>query len=217
MGGRKTGGSNWRNWRVTKAYLVTYNLLLAYAWGSFLWAISRAILREVAKLQRADFGAVHSRSAAQHLIQVEFLALLDVLHALLKLTRSSPAAGLLLLVIRLGTAYFGSIGTASFAGHPWTHAGFAAMAFAWSLADVIRYLVYLQDWLAGGRRVGGALTWLRYNLFLVLIPVGAVGETLQMVAYAKHLQAAGSKWSYAVWALITLAFPCIRPRATSCP
>ncbi|KAL3453903.1 protein-tyrosine phosphatase-like protein [Aspergillus insuetus] len=53
-------------------------------------------------------------------------------------------------------------------------AAYPAMLFAWSTADVVRYLYFSV--LLAGDPVPRALKWLRYSLFLVLYPIGIGSE-----------------------------------------
>ena len=45
---------------------------------------------------------------------------------------------------------------------------------AWALTEIIRYPYYLSSLL---NVKPGLLTWLRYNMFIILYPMGGVGET----------------------------------------
>lgn len=61
---------------------------------------------------------------------------------------------------------------------------YAAMLFAWSLADVVRYS-YFVILLTGSVTVPGWLKWLRYSLFFVLYPIGIGGEWFLMYSAAR--------------------------------
>lgn len=51
---------------------------------------------------------------------------------------------------------------------------YASMLTAWSLTEVIRYSYFAMNIFYG--RVPGFLTWLRYNTFFVLYPMGISSE-----------------------------------------
>ncbi|KAG2226785.1 hypothetical protein INT45_005750 [Circinella minor] len=67
-----------------------------------------------------------------------------------------------------------------------THWAFSTMMIAWSVTECIRYSYYALNLIG---QVPKALTWARYNFFLVLYPLG-VGSELTMVyqalSYAKE-------------------------------
>lgn len=57
------------------------------------------------------------------------------------------------------------------AGH---NPAYASMLTAWSITEVIRYSYFALNILYG--KVPGVLTWLRYNTFFVLYPLGIGSE-----------------------------------------
>ena len=73
---------------------------------------------------------------------------------------------------------------------------YSTMLLAWSVTEVIRYSYFVLN-LRG--HVPGFVTWLRYNTFYVLYPVGILSE---MVMVLKSIGPAGREWGAgAQWAL----------------
>jgi len=98
---------------------------------------------------------------------VQSLALLEVIHAALKITPSSISFTALQIMARLIYAwYLLDLGMHYFHNQ----APFLVLIMAWSLADAVRALYYLLP-----NKLTGAL---RYNFFLVLYPVGQTIEVL---------------------------------------
>lgn len=104
---------------------------------------------------------------------------------------------------RLFAAWFGAAVTARApAAAPHVAWAFVAMAAAWALADLSRYLCYVESNWAGGRT-----TWLqrvRYSQFLVLYPVGAAAEAVLINAARRLAVPPGSVPDYLVLGLLGL-------------
>jgi len=84
---------------------------------------------------------------------------------------------------------------------------FIAMATAWSLADIIRYLFYFSEaiWPSSGKP--GLLRKLRYSAFILLYPIGAASEVL-LVEGARRMQVMKGvfPWNHAVLGILA-AYP----------
>ncbi len=99
--------------------------------------------------------------------------------------------------------YFGSLTlTSALKVSDLTAWSFVAMAVAWSIADIIRYAFYVESLLYPGDNRVSTLKRLRYSLFLVLYPVGASAEGIQVYSARLIKLAAGS---FAYGPLITAA------------
>jgi very-long-chain (3R)-3-hydroxyacyl-CoA dehydratase len=59
------------------------------------------------------------------------------------------------------------------------HWSYITLSLAWSITEIVRYFFYAQSIVSKGEPPR-ALTWLRYNLFFVLYPLG-VGSELAMI------------------------------------
>lgn len=60
-----------------------------------------------------------------------------------------------------------------------TSAAYITLCVSWSITEIVRYLFYSQSIVTNGNPPK-LLTWLRYNLFFVLYPLG-VGSELTMI------------------------------------
>ena len=63
--------------------------------------------------------------------------------------------------------------------------GVAMLLFAWTITEIVRYSFYLFTLLGG---VPYILKWLRYTLFIILYPIGVVGEVLTVYASLKPVK-----------------------------
>ncbi|KAI4197813.1 MAG: hypothetical protein LQ346_002910 [Caloplaca aetnensis] len=78
---------------------------------------------------------------------------------------------------------------------------YSSMLVAWSATEVVRYSYFVLN-LRGS--VPGFMTWLRYNMFYVLYPVGITSEC---VLVWKASQAAGEPWRWVGWTVLGLYVP----------
>jgi very-long-chain (3R)-3-hydroxyacyl-CoA dehydratase len=118
------------------------------------------------------------------------LALLEVVHAALKLVRSNPFLNFLQIVSRLVVVWgivnlFPTVSvfrTDNYFIHLKEYlsnlkskecVGVLMICFAWSITEIVRYSYYALNILDC---VPYILTWLRYSLFIVLYPFGVAGE-----------------------------------------
>ncbi len=163
-------------------YLLLYNGLCFVLWTTI--TLRAAFL----------IPALHSHSKLEGLFEALFpllkwtqtLALLEVLHSLVGLVRASPlttamqVASRILVVwgvlhlypqIVVSTNAFGRPGP----GMPGGAYAFAGCVMAWGITEIIRYgfFVYKEGVSAV---IPSWLTWLRYNTFFVLYPIGISSE-----------------------------------------
>jgi len=118
------------------------------------------------------------------------IALLEVVHAVVGLVRASPVTTAMqvasrILVVWVVLDRFPQIVlTRNTYGRPAAGSvtgpiAFAGILIAWGVTEIIRYGFFV--WKAAiSERVPGALTWLRYNTFFVLYPIGISSECLLM-------------------------------------
>lgn len=93
-----------------------------------------------------------------------------------------------------------------------SHWSFSTMMIAWSIAECVRYSYYATNLLGAVPR---ALTWARYNFFLILYPTG-VGSELIMVYQALPYAKAWEPLYYYFLIVASLAYlPGKFPVATS--
>ena len=99
------------------------------------------------------------------------MAFLETAHAVLGISRSGAAASFAQWIgksnVLLGILYW----IPEVQNEPIT----AVLLFAWSSGEVVRYYFYLMSIVLHGQ-VPERLTWLRYNLFIPLYPIGMLAE-----------------------------------------
>jgi very-long-chain (3R)-3-hydroxyacyl-CoA dehydratase len=142
------------------------------------------------------------------------LAVLEIVHAALNLTPSSPVMTAIQVYSRVALVGVLNEFPETFATNPWP---IRAMLVAWTLAEVTRYVYYcfakfgeIQTSVkaamiamkkARGNELGEPkgsfkipypIVWLRYSLFLVLYPLGVSGEIGCLFHALKDIQAMGA-------------------------
>ncbi|GJE94430.1 PTPLA-domain-containing protein [Phanerochaete sordida] len=177
-----------------KAYLVAYNLVSAAGWAYVLFGAAAHLLDGRAPGTPAGwlaprFAAGHAleayvpaglapllrRAAATHAAvgartaAVQTLAVLEVVHALLRWVRSPlPTVGM-----QVFSRLFVVWGVVHFFPVTHTHPAYASMVLSWAFTEVVRYVFYACTLLG---TEPAALLWLRYTTFWVLYPTGASSE-----------------------------------------
>jgi very-long-chain (3R)-3-hydroxyacyl-CoA dehydratase len=146
-------------------YLIIYNTLSAFAWGFLLFNLGKSYFIDDAE----DYEILFSKTGF-YLAYLQTLALLEVLHAALGWVRS----GVMSNVIQIASRLF-VIWVAGVFGGSGKHWAYGMMSVAWALSDFTRYAYYLTQLTEISVP---ALKWARYNFFLVLYPVGTLGEAI---------------------------------------
>ena len=152
--------------KMVNGYLFLYNAASAVAWAYLMFSLGRSFFFDEPQNTRVLFG-----KTGMYLAYLQTFALLEVLHAALGLVRS----GVMSNVIQISSRLF-VIWVAAVMGETGKHWAYAMMATAWSISDFTRYAYYLTQL----TKVSccGCLKWARYNFFLVLYPVGTLGEAI---------------------------------------
>lgn len=151
--------------KMIRGYLIIYNSLSALAWSSLLFTLFKSFFLDAPHNHQILFS-----KTGMYLAYLQTVALLEVLHAALGWVRS----GVISNVIQIASRLF-VIWVAGVYGGSGKHWAYAMMAVAWSLSDLTRYAYYLTQ-LTG--TAAPFLKWARYNFFLVLYPVGTLGEAI---------------------------------------
>ncbi|KAF2087856.1 PTPLA-domain-containing protein [Saccharata proteae CBS 121410] len=177
-------------------YLIAYNAVSAFLWFSVL---ARVVTLTPIVGPRNVFGGVD-----EFVRWVQTLAVMEVAHAAFGIVRAPLLTTLMQVSSRLllvwGIAYpFPSSTSASIA--------FPSMLLAWSITEVIRY-TYFVFALRNNGSVPSVLTWLRYNTFYVLYPLGITSEcTLVYKAIEPAGREWGKGWAWALWAVLAVYVP----------
>jgi very-long-chain (3R)-3-hydroxyacyl-CoA dehydratase len=163
-------------------YLLLYNAISLALWGTIL---GRLILLIPALLAHNKLHGLFD-ALFPLLKYTQSLAILEVVHSLVGLVRASPlttsmqVASRLLLVWGVLDRYPAMVSTTNTWGRAakgldGADIAFAGMVLAWSVTEVIRYGFFVYT-LGVSPRLPSWLTWLRYNTFFVLYPIGISSE-----------------------------------------
>ncbi|KAJ2782236.1 hypothetical protein H4R18_002380 [Coemansia javaensis] len=163
---------------VAESYLIAYN---ATSFGGWAYVLVQTVL--YLGEHGADLGGLFGR-IGWPLICVQTCALLEVVHALAGLVRSSALTVLMQVYSRQLVVW----GTLFLFDCPEVRASYAlvAMVLAWSITECVRYSHYTLSLLDVS---APPLLYLRYTLFYVLYPTGVTGELLEMWAALPHATA----------------------------
>ncbi|KJZ74031.1 hypothetical protein HIM_06480 [Hirsutella minnesotensis 3608] len=142
-------------------YLVLYNFVSAIAWSVVL---GRTLV------MLSSFGHPYVYNAVGNWTKwTQTLAAMEVLHSLLGVVRA-PLFTTLMQVSSRFLLVWGVVHSYPYlASSPF----YSSMLIAWSVTEVIRYSYFALS-LSGS--LPSILTWLRYNTFFVLYPVGILSE-----------------------------------------
>lgn len=150
-----------------KKYLIVYNLALACGWSVLLvlYIINNCQLNPVTLI----------------LLNIcQFAAVLEIIHAILKIV-SSPVST---TIKQLSSRFFVVVLIDFLKADQYvTVAGITGLhliMFAWSITEIVRYSFYFFALIEKEIKL---LVFLRYTLFLVLYPMGVTGELLIIVSW----------------------------------
>ncbi|KAI4132660.1 MAG: hypothetical protein LQ338_000600 [Usnochroma carphineum] len=175
---------------VAKEYLSAYNSVCALLWLSVLGRV--LLLVPITGFQSVYEGAGDFTKWTQT------VAILEIFHSAFGLVRSPLPTTFLQVSSRL-LLVWAVVDSFPLATTPSPF--YSSMLLAWSATEVVRYSYFVLN-LRGS--VPGFMTWLRYNMFYVLYPVGIASEC---VLVWKASVAAGSQWRWIGWAVLGLYVP----------
>lgn len=158
-------------------YLLAYNTIAALGWALALFQIARHVCI-TGELQNAY------SSAGSTVALFQLLSVLEIAHAAFGLTSGSPLTAAMQWVGR-SNALYGVV-----AAVPTVQSSLAvgATLAAWAMSEVIRYPWYASSLLGV---CPYWLTWLRYSAFILLYPIGLLGEMCAMWLALPEIQAKG--------------------------
>lgn len=122
-------------------------------------------------MQFAGWSAVLATGKLDYLMWFQTIQLLEVLHCLLGLVKSSAFQTFMQILSRIIIVWVALV------PYPETREtiGLNMILWAWPLAETTRYLYYALNLLKLNLY---AVTWARYTFFIVLYPLGVSGELL---------------------------------------
>lgn len=178
---------------LNNTYLVAYNFVSAILW---LTVLGRVIT--IAPV--AGPGKVYQTSEAFARL-TQTVALAEVLHSLFGIVRAPIMTTLMQVASRILLVW--GIGY-NFPQVVATSPAYSSMLFAWSVTEVVRYS-YFVFFLGGG--VPSWLSWLRYNTFYVLYPLGVASETWLIYKAIEPTSEWNPLFGYALWAILAIYVP----------
>ncbi|MCJ1249000.1 hypothetical protein MMC30_006221 [Trapelia coarctata] len=173
-------------------YLILYNLVSAIAWASVL---GRVLLL----VPLVDFENVHG-GVGQFAKWTQTAAVLEIVHSALGIVRSPLLTTVMQVFSRLLLIWpIVHLHPAPTTPSPF----YSSMLLAWSVTEVIRYSYFVFN-LRGS--VPGFLTWLRYNTFYVLYPLGITSE-VALVWKASVSTEVGELEKWILWGILGVYVP----------
>jgi very-long-chain (3R)-3-hydroxyacyl-CoA dehydratase len=82
---------------------------------------------------------------------------------------------------------------------------YSTMLVAWSVTEVIRYSYFVFN--LSGIGVPKIWTWLRYNTFLVLYPLGIASECWLVYSAVPLARKLREEYAWALWAILAIYVP----------
>lgn len=176
-------------------YLKAYNLLSAFGWFTILCSVF--ILFPFTKQPNFFW------STRNWVTIVQTGAILEIIHSLLGFVKSP----ILTTVMQVSSRLLVVIGIFQFIPESTMCQSmvYLTLLMAWSITEIVRYLYYYFS-LVNKNQVPYILQWLRYNMFIVLYPMGVTSEliiifsslapALERFGYPLQLILAGSMLTY---------------------
>eukprot|EP01055_Gregarina_sp_Pseudo9_P000583 Gregarina_sp_Pseudo_9__582@NODE_1374_length_1655_cov_87_657797_g1283_i0_p1_GENE_NODE_1374_length_1655_cov_87_657797_g1283_i0NODE_1374_length_1655_cov_87_657797_g1283_i0_p1_ORF_typecomplete_len251_score57_83PTPLA/PF04387_14/9_2e54_NODE_1374_length_1655_cov_87_657797_g1283_i04911243 len=158
---------------VVKPYLIAYNVVSWLLWAKI--AIDLAFVRWLS----ADARTRAFPHIATQVKVAMTLALAEIAHAAFKFVRSDPATTAMQVLSRLHVIYI----VWNLVEETHSYRSSYVVCIAWTLSEIVRYLFYFVQLLTP--KVPEALKWLRYSAFIILYPMGILGEMLCMMQALK--------------------------------
>lgn len=159
---------------IGKLYLILYNFLQTIGWSYLFYQFVEYHIDS-----NPSKGSLYDK-VRWTVIIFQNAAVLEVVHAVLRLVPSSPiitmqqVASRVIVVCGVLMATVAARNTV----------GFPLLLTAWSITEIIRYSNYTLN-LVG--MVPHFIIWLRYTTFIVLYPLGVTGELLCLYAAAQEV------------------------------
>ncbi|KAM0722563.1 hypothetical protein Q7P37_002004 [Cladosporium fusiforme] len=177
-------------------YLTAYNLVSAALWLQIFYRV--LLILAVGGTWEDVFAG------ADGLVRnVQSIAVLEIVHAVFGIVRAPILTTLMQVASRFllvwGIAYFFPATTS-------VSSAFTTMLLAWSTTEVIRYGYFAYSLHFGA--VPSWLTWLRYNTFFILYPMGISSECwLVYSATEPARKQYGQEYEWALYAILAVYVP----------
>ncbi|KAK1979963.1 tyrosine phosphatase-like protein [Colletotrichum cereale] len=177
-------------------YLILYNFVSAVAWATVLG-------RTVALFALRGPHFVHL-GVGDWTRWTQTMAAMEVLHALLGPLAGVVRAPVFTTVMQVLSRFVLVWGVVY--PFPWLARStwYSSMLLAWSVTEVIRYSYFALN-LSGLQPK--PLTWLRYNTFFVLYPIGITSECALIYYAAEPAKQLGEVFPYVSYAILAVYVP----------
>jgi len=153
-------------------YLLVYNLLLAIGWALFL-------LHELLNGFMMDGISLLLLNICQG------MAALEILHAFFKWVSSPVFTTFIQVFSRLLVLVFVNLLAPDELIRVFGFSGVLLITIAWGVTEIVRYSYYLSSLL---NREIYALTFSRYTFFILLYPIGVIGEWMILLSVMQRNQ-----------------------------
>lgn len=199
-------------------YLLAYNAVSAALWAGVLYQTINIATHEVsvARKSSAFFGGQNSLGAIktglssgkvfagldQYTRMVQSLAGLEVLHSLTGIVRAPFVTTLMQVASRFLLVWLIALPFPQTTQH---NPAYTTMLVAWSVTEVIRYSYFVFN--LSGVGVPALWTWLRYNTFLVLYPMGIASECWLVYSAIPAAAKVREEFSWGLWAILAIYVP----------
>ncbi|GAB6028440.1 hypothetical protein CHUAL_002601 [Chamberlinius hualienensis] len=150
-----------------EAYLLLYNGIQCAGWAGVLYIM----IRHYAENETCN-GLWTSEENYVKIFQT--LAVAEILHAFYKIVPSNP----LVTAVQLFSRLFIVWGIVHSFARVHNSITIPIMLAAWSVTEIIRYMYYFLNII---HSVPFALVWCRYTFFILLYPLGVIGEVLTSI------------------------------------
>ena len=180
---------------VRSRYLILYNTLSAILWAIILTRTTRILLTG-GKSQNV-FNQV-----GEFTRWTQTLAMLEILHSLTGLVRAPVLTTVMQVASRFLLVWIVVNNFPDIARSTWAY---SSMLLAWSTTEVIRYSYFAVNLMNG--KVPGWLTWLRYNTFFVLYPLGISSECWIVWKASQLAGRVRREWEWAAWVVLGVYVP----------
>lgn len=158
-----------------RVWLITFNVITLLAWAVFL-------------AHALNNGLGFSREGLMLLSVAQGLAIFEILNSIIGIAGANWLLTTMQVFSRLLV-----VGLLNWIPEErWleldiydTITGFALITIAWGVTEIVRALYYLSDLL---NKEIKAITWSRYTFFIILYPMGVLGEFLIMFTFWEYRQ-----------------------------
>ncbi|KAH6989604.1 tyrosine phosphatase-like protein [Ilyonectria sp. MPI-CAGE-AT-0026] len=172
-----------------------------------LYNVLSATLRIVVLLRTIQLWSSGGNAAVWDELHVfarwtETCTVIEIIHAAIGLVRASPATTALQVAGRNTIVWAITRNYPDVAAREWAYAN---MLVTWNAADVVRYTYFAVE--KGTGSVPSSLLWLRYNMFIILYPIGILSEAWLVYKVIAPSQARNPVYQYLLWFGLAIYIP----------